>query len=360
MKNPRLGRSLSAAVLLSLPLTAPAAAQDARPDASTHIVKRGDTLWDLAKAFLGDAYLWPEIYRLNTDQIEDPHWIYPGESLRLPGRTAAPDAPQQVAVRSSTSTVFSPRQMIVRRASFAAERPPARVRIGDVTRAPYYTQIGGPRGSGQVMFGADLPGIDKKHATTNFLPKDRLLMTPPAGSSAAERDRFIAYTLGPSEEDVGTMVVPTAMLRVVRSPRNNEPAIVEVLELYGVLDADQRVIPLDTAGSGSSAVPVPLAGETGRSATLLAIHRPDVLPTIGAFVLFDLTARDGMRVGDEVEIYRPRQVPRGDEGPTLPEVSIARAQVVRVTEFGTTARVTSQRQPAIRLGERVRVIARMP
>jgi LysM repeat protein len=360
VKKPRLGRSLSAAVLLSLSLSPTAAAQDARPDASTHAVKRGDTLWDLAKAYLGDAYLWPEIYRLNTDQIEDPHWIYPGESLRLPGRSAAPEAPQPVTVRSSTSTVFSPRQMIVRRASFAEARPPARVRIGDVTRAPFYAQTGGPRGSGEVMFGADLPGIDKKHAMTNFQPYDRLLMTPPAGSSASERDRFIAYTLGPTEEDVGTMVVPTALLRVVRSPRNNEPAIVEVLELYGVLDAGQRVIPLDTAGSGSPAIPVPLAGETGRSARLLAIHRPDVLPTLGSFVLFDLTARDGMRVGDEVQIYRPREVPKGVEGPTLPEVSIARAQVVRVTEYGTTARVSSQQQPAIRLGERVRVIARMP
>ncbi|MEO6527527.1 MAG: hypothetical protein ABIP93_12935, partial [Gemmatimonadaceae bacterium] len=235
-----------------------------------------------------------------------------------------------------------------------------RVAIGDVIRAPFYVQVGGPASPGLVMFGADLPGIDKPHGTTNFTLYDRLLMVPPAGSSAAVRDRFVAYQVGPTEENLGTMVIPTAVLQVVRAARNGEPAVVEVRQLFGVLDADAKVIPLDTAGAGATGIPVSVPVETARTASLLEVYRPSVLPSLGHYVLFTLSSQDGMRVGDEVQVYRSRTEPKGDDGPVLPEVAIATAQVVRVTPYGATALVTSQQQPAIRKGEHVRVTARMP
>lgn len=368
----RLGRSLTAAALLSATAAAPAVAQGARSDATTHTVKRGDTLWDIARRYLGDPYLWPEIYRINTDQIEDPHWIYPGEVFRLTSRTvattppaSAPAAPAPAAERAPERplepTNFSTRPLEVTRPRSAPVQGPApRVLRGDIVRAPYYDRPGGPENSGRILFGADLPGVDEPRPNHNFQLFDRLLVIPPEGSAAAVRDRFVAYELGSSEEDVGTVVIPVALLQVVRAPRNDEPAIVEVRELYGSLNADTRVIPFDSTGFGVRGRPVAVPAGAGRNARLLEIQRANVLPSLNSFVLFDLTSADGMKVGDEVSIYRRRVEPKGDDGPTLPEVEIATAQVVKVTRYGTTARVTSQDQPAIRKGESIRVVARMP
>jgi chemotaxis signal transduction protein/nucleoid-associated protein YgaU len=46
-----------------------------------HIVVKGDTLWDIAKSYLGNPMLYPELAKLSY--IKDPHWIYPRDVIRI-------------------------------------------------------------------------------------------------------------------------------------------------------------------------------------------------------------------------------------------------------------------------------------
>ena len=47
-----------------------------------YVIKQGDTLWGLSERFIKDPYYWPNMWSKNG-QVTNPHFIYPGQKVRI-------------------------------------------------------------------------------------------------------------------------------------------------------------------------------------------------------------------------------------------------------------------------------------
>ncbi len=63
--------------------TTPSPIEIAADAPERHIIVPGDTLWGIAAKFLKDPYRWPEVWKMNAEQVKNPHRIYPGQVVML-------------------------------------------------------------------------------------------------------------------------------------------------------------------------------------------------------------------------------------------------------------------------------------
>jgi nucleoid-associated protein YgaU len=58
----------------------------ARPGASTHVVRRGESLWAISAAdhVYRNGARWLRLYEANRDRIRDPNLIFPGQEISIP------------------------------------------------------------------------------------------------------------------------------------------------------------------------------------------------------------------------------------------------------------------------------------
>lgn len=366
----RWSLALAAAVLLpaGASLGAQETGQLAAPSGRTHTVRTGDTLWDLARSYLGDPFLWPEIYRLNTEVVEDPHWIYPGEVLQLPEGSASgitavgPESTEQVdEPPSRAGTVFASRGRGViggrmnRGVIGRTERP--LVRAGDYYPAPTVVPQGGIRGSGRVIDRVEQPGIAVLSAADRLQQHDRVQITVPSGRTASVGERYTTYRLDEVLGSDAQVMIPTGVVRVVDVRLTGE-VVAEITEVYDQIRVDQKVTtfePFTTTPTGEG--PQQVAG--GAWASVAWVQGDPVLPSLHDYLVLEGGGAD-VKMGDQFTLLREgMEATNGTPGPDDPE-TIAVAQVVKVSPRGVTVMVIDQAQPGIRRGMLARLTARMP
>ena len=100
ISHSRIPGQAAMALSLLFGLAIAVSAQAAAP--SSYTVKKGDTLWGIARTQLGDPHRWQDLFRLNQSAVSDPHRMIPGTVLRLKAETPAP-APAAAAAAPAPS-----------------------------------------------------------------------------------------------------------------------------------------------------------------------------------------------------------------------------------------------------------------
>lgn len=337
-----------------------------RPDsaARAHEVRRGETLWALAEQYLGDSFRWPVIREANTDRVSDPHWIYPGQKLRIPA--AAPAAAESTAADSAVAPAAAPAPAAtesfalapspaapVRPATAApAAAPAARAdsapaRPYEALAAPYVGPRNALRGAGVIVDGADIPSAGSRGVARRLQLLDRIVLSLPAGARTERGTTYLVATPGPKVGN-GEVVVPRGVA-ILDGGGNESLRTARLVKLFGLVEAGLPVIPLaaDAVAAGES---------TPRVTHVVWIPGAAELPTLQAYVLLGRGARDGVRVGDRFELVADGR--RTPDGVPLPVVRAGVVRVVRVTDDASTAVVVHHDQPAIAPGVEARPLPR--
>jgi LysM repeat protein len=374
-----------------------AAAQDT--STQSHTVREGDTLWDLARQYRGDPFLWPDIYRMNTGVVEDPHWIYPGEVLSLSATAAVASVPAQdtpLPPASDSSRAAPVADQVAESpvvGTEAEQTPPASLAslteagTGDDGSAPLF----GPRpgqtmqetlrastdhsyravrrsefhSSGFLTEGQKLP-FGKVHGSitppqiratpsnTNALPYTVVSVSAPKGGTYQVGDSLLVAVVSREVRGYGHVVAPSGILQVVDTADGKYLA--SVVALYGPIRNGQSVLPLEKFGEAGSAHAVPVSN--GVRARLLGGNGRQDLKAPQMVVFLDKGRQAGVAPGDLFEIRRQRE--RLDDGTVRVDDVMATLQVVHVRERSATARLLNVISPDIPPGTEARQVAKLP
>lgn len=263
--------------------------QFAGPTPELHVVRSGDTLWGICSLYFGDPWQWPKIWSYNP-QITNPHWIYPGDLVRLLPRGMFAEQ-QQTNTAQNSETPEPVKDNL--------PAPAARTNVGIK----------------QTAF-VEKSDLDKSITVDGAVDEKELLsigdsiyLSYPANNPPKVGQRYSVYkpdnTVKSNGKEVGSYVRILGTVEVV-SVKQDKRARGVIVEANHEIERGAKIGPLVKQYQNVSPVP-PKVDAQG---SIVAMLTKDQLIGQGEIIFVDLGAGSGVEVGNRMFVVR-----RGDALP---------------------------------------------
>jgi len=352
---------------------------------AVHVVVEGETLWGLAARYFADPFLWPEIYRLNTTVVEDPHWIFPGEELMLTGvarETGQPALAVEPGVEQVPQAVRDQPIEAQAVAEPGALPPPVAPPPPSSANVP---TIFAQRGSGMTSLvgieAMDFRAVRRaEFYSGGFLTEDQELpwgrsigtvgserlrrlpessfasvfeyiaVQPPIGGTYQVGDSLLLGSLLREVPEWGEVFSPTGVARVTEVTADG--AVAQVLMQFALISDDQLVLPLEPFRDPGQVLPVPLSN--GMMGSIITPRQLNPVPSQQQVVFIDLGRNAGVALGDMFAVLK------ADKGEGMSPREIAYLRIVHVRDQSATGLIVNISDLGIVAGAPVQLIRKMP
>lgn len=351
-----------------------------------HTVARGDTLWDLAAAYLGTPWVWPSVW-IDNDDIDNPHRILPGDKIWITANE------MRVVTEAEAESFLTPVAVDDQSVAAADSMLGAPAEEEPMADAPPLAALDAPEDDPSTLdaFPVAIPGqeptvmdagrqvtIASRHAY-GFVSEDELDGASTLVGSPSERTFLSAgddvyIGLGEGDTAVGDEFMIFRVTEEVRDVETNrvighhvenlgwaevreltgDTSIAEIRESYAEIRRGAKVIARPKLARHVTVRSTPDAIE----GQLVYLPRDQTLMADGGYVYLNRGEFHGVEVGSELEVYESGRVTNERERRVdvrTPDASIATLIVVTVEAESSVAFVLSSKRE-LEVGDAVRPV----